>query len=129
MMTTILFAYFTRNENVSHIAAGYWYNSASLGKVRVDESYDGAFASSLFDYTNTTSDGGVLNKLWTVSPSVGSQPTCFSEHIPDPGFPLVTADILKQAGASFGGVTNDQWIGYSQTVSSSCRGVESPLTK
>lgn len=87
--------------NVSHIASGYWYNSAAAGKVRVDESYDGAFASSLFDYTDIDADGKVLNRMRTVETSVGNEPSCFSEHVADPGFPLVTADILQIYDATF----------------------------
>lgn len=102
---------------MSHIASGYWYNSATLGKVRVDESYDGAFASSLFDYTDVTADGLVLNKLWSVGPSAGSRPSCFVEHIADPGFPLVTVGFLKDNQAVFGGIVNDPVVGYAQSVS------------
>ncbi|MCJ1472122.1 hypothetical protein MMC13_000769 [Lambiella insularis] len=101
--------------NVSHVASGYWYNSATHGKVRVDETYDGAFASSLFDYTDVNAKGQVLNKLWTVQPSVGSPPTCFTEHLPDPAFPLVTSDLLKSNQAVFGGVVNDPVVGYAQS--------------
>lgn len=114
-----------RDNNVSHITSGYWYNSAAQGKVRADEAYDGEFASSLFDYTNVTAGGQVLNKLRTVGPSVGSSPTCFVEHIDSPGFPLVTADILKTNGAAFGGIVNDPIVGYTQSVSS-CRMSRTP---
>lgn len=107
----------SRDNNVSHITSGYWYNSVAQGKVRVDEAYDGEFASSLFDYTNVTADGQVLNKLRLVGPSVGSSPTCFVEHISNPGFPLVTTDILKNNSAVFGGVVNDPEMGYTQSVS------------
>lgn len=113
----MLILWLVRDINVSHIASGYWYNSATLGKVRVDESYDGAFASSLFDYTDVTADGLVLNKLWSVGPSVGSRPSCFVEHIPDPGFPLVTVGFLKDNQAVFGGIVNDPVVGYAQSVS------------
>lgn len=84
--------------------------------VRVDEVYDGAFGSSLFDYTNS-SDGSALNKQWIVSPSVGSKPTCFKDRVSQPGFPLVTKDMLKLAGATFGGIVKDPWLSYVQSVS------------
>ncbi|KAK5093303.1 hypothetical protein LTR70_005019 [Exophiala xenobiotica] len=103
------------DENVSHIASGYWYNSAAHGKVRVDETYDGAFGSSLFDYTDVDANGQVLNKLWTVETSVGNVPACFVEHVADAGFPLITADLLKIYQASFGGVVNDPYVGYVQS--------------
>lgn len=106
-----------RDVNVSHIAAGYWYNSASQGKVRVDEAYDGAFGSSLFDYSDTSTDGAVLNKQWIIEGSAGSHPTCFNEHVPDPGFPLVTKDFLQNANAVFGGVMQDPYAGWVQSVS------------
>lgn len=102
---------------MSHIATGYWYNSAAAGKVRADENYAGGFASSLFDYTNVDADGKVLNKLRGVDGSVGNKPTCYSDHVPDPGFPLITTDILRNYGASFGGIAKDPLMGYVQTVS------------
>ncbi|KAJ9608254.1 hypothetical protein H2200_007242 [Cladophialophora chaetospira] len=102
------------DENVSHIVTGYMYNSATHGLVRVDEVLDGALGSSLFDYRNA-SDGSALNKQWLVGPSVGSKPTCFSERVSMPGFPLVTAGILQTNGATFGGVVQDQWVGYAQS--------------
>lgn len=110
-----------RDNNVSHITSGYWYNSATQGKVRVDEAYDGEFASSLFDYTDVTTDGRVLNKLRHVGPSVGSPPTCFVDHVENAGFPLVTTDILKSNNAVFGGVVNDPVVGFTQSVSFALR--------
>lgn len=105
------------DENVSHIAAGYWYNSVSQGKVRVDETYDQGFGSSLFDYNNVTSSGEVLNKQYLIGPSVGSNPTCFNEHVAAPGFPLVTVDFLRNLNAVFGGVVQDPYVGWVQSVS------------
>ena len=83
----------------------------------MDEAYEGEFASSLFDYTDVTTDGRVMNKLRLVGPSVGSSPTCFVDHVENAGFPLVTADILKSNSALFGGVVDDPIVGYTQTVS------------
>jgi hypothetical protein len=104
-------------ENVSHIASGYWYNSNSQAKVRVDETYDGAFGSSLFDYTDINSSGQVLNKQYILQPSVGSTPDCFKDHITNPGFPLVTSDFLRNLNAVFGGVVQDSFMGWAQSVS------------
>ncbi|KEF63760.1 uncharacterized protein A1O9_01738, partial [Exophiala aquamarina CBS 119918] len=103
------------DNDVSHITSGYWYNSATQGKVRVDEAYEGEFASSLFDYTDVTPDGQVLNKLRLVGPSVGSSPTCFVDHVENAGFPLITADILKTNNAAFGGIVNDPVVGSTQS--------------
>jgi hypothetical protein len=104
------------DENVSHIAAGYWYNSKSQAKVRVDETYNGALGSSLFDYTNVNSSGQVLNKQYLLQPSVGSKPSCFKDYVTDPGFPLITKDFLHNLNAVFGGVVQDSFVGWAQTV-------------
>lgn len=85
--------------------------------MRIDETYDGAFASSFFDYTNIDASGAVLNKVRTVSGSAGSKPECYIDHVANPGFPLVTGHLLKSYSASFGGVVKDPYIGYAQTVS------------
>ena len=105
-----------RNAQVSHIASGYWYNSAENGKVRVDETYDGAFGSSLFDFTNMSPDGGVRNHQIIVGPSVDSKPECFHDYVQAPGFPLITADFLQSANASFGGIVQEPLLGVTQTV-------------
>lgn len=107
------------DENVSHIAAGYWYNSVSHAKVRVDETYDGALGSSLFDYGDINSSGQVLNKQYIIQPSVGSNPDCFKDHVTDPAFPLITVDFLHNLNAVFGGVVQDPYVGWVQSVSSS----------
>ena len=106
-----------RNDNVSHIVSGYWYNSASHGQVRIDETYAGAFGSSLFDYTDMNAEGAVKNRQIIVAPSVGSTPSCFDEYVEQPGFPLITKDFLQAASATFGGIVTDPLIGESQTVS------------
>lgn len=103
------------DENVSHIAAGYWYNSNSQAKVRVDETYDGALGSSLFDYTDINSSGQVLNKQYILQPSVGSTPDCFTDHVTNPAFPLVTNDFLRNLNAVFGGVVQDSFVGWAQS--------------
>lgn len=105
-----------RDEEVSHITAGYWYNSASNGKVRVDETYLGAYGSSLFDYTNATQDGTISNAQIIIGPSIGSEPSCFDDYVEMPGFPLVTADFLISYNATFGGIVNEPFLGWTQTV-------------
>jgi hypothetical protein len=95
---------------------GYWWNAASFGKVRVDEVYDGAFGSSLFDFTNST-DGEALNKQYLIGPTAGSKPSCFNERVSQPGFPLLTADLLISANAVYGGIVEDQWAGTVTSVS------------
>lgn len=105
------------DANVSHITGGYWYNSAATGKVRLDEAYEGGFGSSLFDFTNTSSDGGVENKQWLIEPSVGSTPQCGITSEVAPAFPLLTATILQDVDAVWGGVVNDDWLGEVYSVS------------
>ena len=105
-----------RDSEVSHITAGYWYNSAEHGKIRVDEAYDGSLASSLCDFTDMNADGGIMNHLITVGPSMGSEPSCFDDYLQAPGFPLITEDFLKSANATFGGVIQEPLLGVTQTV-------------
>lgn len=106
------------DTNVSHITSGYWYNSATAGKVRVDEAYAGAVASSLFDYTDVDQTGAVKNHLWLLEGSFGSAPSCFNAYVSLPGFPLLTGDLLASSNASFGGVVDDPWVGRAESVSS-----------
>ena len=105
-----------RDNEVSHIVTGYWWNSAANGKIRVDEVYDGAFGSSMFDFTNS-SDGSALNKQYLIGPNVGSTPSCFVGQVSQPGFPLLTADLLQSTHAVYGGIVQDQWAGQVTSVS------------
>jgi len=105
-----------RDSNVSHIASGFIYNSPSQGKVRVDEAFDSTFASSLFDYTNIT-QGGVANRLWSLSPAITSPPQCFKNYV-NPAFPLVTEDLLVANKAIYAGMTYDSFAGDVALVSS-----------
>jgi hypothetical protein len=98
-----------RDANVSHIASGFIYNSPSRSKVRVDEAYDSTLGSSLFDYTNVT-QGGVANRLWSLSPAITSPPECF-QGFSNPAFPLISEDILVANEAIYGGVTYDAFAG------------------
>lgn len=106
-----------RDQNLSHITAGFLYSSASLAKVRVDQAYDGTLGSSLFDFTNVTADGLVLNSLWELNPAITSQPTCQQYQV-NSDFPLVPADFLVGANAVFAGHRRDQFNGVVAEVSS-----------
>jgi hypothetical protein len=102
------------NENVSHIASGFIYNSPAHKKVRVDETFDSALGSSLFDYTNVTQKG-VANRQWILSPAVASPAQCFQGYV-NPAFPLISAELLIASGAVFGGVVEDPFVGSVATV-------------
>ena len=97
------------NNDISHIASGYMYNSPSAQKVRVDEAYDGALGSSLFDYSNVTANG-VDNTLWLLTPFLTSPPQ-FERGYEQPAFPLIEPDILIAGNAVFAGTTSDPYAG------------------
>ena len=105
----------SRNANLSHIASGFIYSSPSQQKVRVDEAYDSALGSSLFDYTNITQEG-VANRQWLLDPAITSPPSLFQGYV-TPAFPLIARDLLVTSGAVFGGVVNDPYVGEVSTVS------------
>ena len=42
---------------ITHISTGTIYASLAVGRLRIDVSYDGILASSLFDYAKENSDG------------------------------------------------------------------------
>ena len=107
---------FNRNVNVSHIASGYMYSSPTQKKVRVDESYDGALGSSLFDYANVTNEG-VLNIQWLLTPAVVSTPQFFVGYVDAPSFPLIPADLLIAGNAVYAGVVQDPYVGEVTAVS------------
>ena len=46
---------------ISHISAGTIYASLSIRRLRIDVTYDGIIASSLFDYSKMNPDGSVPN--------------------------------------------------------------------
>ncbi len=102
---------------MSHIAAGFLYNSPTAGKVRVDESYDMNIASSIFDYTNISADGLVSNILYTFTPTIASPPSIFSDYV-NPAFPIFTQDILVNNSAVFTGLTHRDKNGQVTSVSS-----------
>ena len=104
-----------RDENVSHIASGYIYNSPSNAKVRADLAATAELGSSLFDYTNVT-DAGVANTLWTLGPAVTSRPQIFRGYV-QPGFPLLMPDLLVTNGAVFAGARTDLYVNNVSAVS------------
>ena len=107
------------NADISHIASGYIYCSPSAEKVRVDETYDSALGSSLFDYTNVTSEG-VSNTLWLLSPSLTSVPQFYTGY-QVPAFPLIPTDLLVNNNAVYAGRTTDQYAGEVTKVLSHTR--------
>lgn len=106
----------TRDQDLSHITAGYLYNSPSQKKVRADEAYQLNLASSLFDFANTTSDGLVSNTLSTWSPSVATERQTFSGYV-NPIFPLFESNTLVTSAAVFSGLVERPMHGKVAAVS------------
>ncbi|KAJ5490715.1 hypothetical protein N7539_002282 [Penicillium diatomitis] len=95
-------AYHVRNANLSHVSSGYLYFSPSQKMVRADEAYEGALATSIFDYGNTTQQGLVMNTV--TSYSVGSpKPSVWSGYVLS-NYPLFAEDFLIKGDAVFGGL-------------------------
>ena len=107
------------NPNVSHIASGTIYFSSSNQKVRADAAYTASLQSSLFDYTNVSSDGRVSNKVYTFTPNVATKPALFSDYVV-PGFPLWEADTLVKSSAVYGGLVDDRDMGTVTSVRICC---------
>ncbi len=105
---------------MSHIASGYIYNSPSNQKIRVDEAFDSNFASSLFDYTDISSDGLVSNTLYTLAPCIAATPQFWQGYVM-PVFPLFSSDILVTCNAVFTGVVDDRFNGKVASVSYSSK--------
>ncbi|KAK2600075.1 hypothetical protein QQS21_005161 [Conoideocrella luteorostrata] len=97
------------NENVSHITAGYMYNSPSRQIVRVDETFENAIASSIFDYKNITEEGLVDNILTSVNSNF-AHPTVFRGYV-NSNFPLIGSDFLANNSAVFTGMVNKEFSG------------------
>ena len=104
------------NKDLSHIASGFWYSSPSVKKVRIDEAYESTLASSLFDYNNVTS-AGVNNILWSLTPSIASQPQYYVGYQSLPSFPLFVEDLLVASNAIYAGTTVDPDFGQLMLVS------------
>ena len=92
-----------RNENISHITAGYITNSASQGFVRVEEAYDGKLASSFFDYANVTEEGLVDNTL-TEYDGNSTEPAAVFRGYVNSNYPIFQNSILTDSDAVFGGL-------------------------
>ncbi len=48
---------------ISHIASGMIYASLAVKRLRMDVTYGGVIASSLFDYANPNTDGSIPNYM------------------------------------------------------------------
>jgi hypothetical protein len=105
------------NSNVSHITAGFIYVSPSNQKIRVDQAYSFSLSSSLFDYTNLSSDGLVSNMVYTLTPNVAAQPCIWIGYVVS-AFPLWRNETLVESNAVFGGVVDDRDMGIVTSVRS-----------
>jgi hypothetical protein len=102
--------------NMSHITSGMLYVSSRNAKARVDQAYNSALGSSLFDYANVSTDGLVWNAMWEVRPNVKAEPKIWTGYVL-PAFPLWKNDTLVERGAVFMGVVEDGDMGLVATVS------------
>ncbi|CAF0864149.1 unnamed protein product [Rotaria sordida] len=91
---------------ISHIVSGMIYASPSVGSLRMDLTYGGIIASSLFDYANGNSDGTVPNYVYTMLPSTATLGTCTFYNV-TPAYPLFPSNILTASGATFAGLVHD----------------------
>jgi len=82
--------------------------------VVVNEAYDGAFGSSTFDYSNTTSDGLVDNSLILFSANGTSLPV-YRNYV-NSNFPLFLDDMLVEGGAVFSGLVERLLVGQVASV-------------
>ena len=106
-----------RDQNVSHVASGFLYNSAAQQKVRADVVFDGALGSSLFDFSKTNSSSGLVeNAVYLFTPSVAAKPTCNVYQV-DSDFPIVPSDLLVANNAVFAGFQEDPMNGLVSLVS------------
>ena len=48
---------------ITHISAGTIYASLTVGRLRMDVSFDGTLSSSLFDYSKANPDGSIPNYM------------------------------------------------------------------
>lgn len=87
---------------MSHITSGYIYFSPSQNLVRADEAYDGALATSIFDYSKINKEGLVLNNLTSYEVN-STEPTVWIGYVMS-NYPLFTEDFLIRGDAVFGGL-------------------------
>lgn len=102
-----------RDETLSHIMTGYIDNSPAKGMVRVNEAYDDAPASSVFNYANVTGDGLVDNILTIYN---GTTPYVWQGYV-NSNYPIFEQDFLAKADAVFGGLVTRQFNGDVASVS------------
>ena len=72
-------------------------------------------ASSLFDYSNTSSDGLVSNVLYSLTPTIRSSPEIFNDFV-NPNFPLFMQDFLQSNNAVFTGLIDRPKNGKTASV-------------
>ncbi|RFU82182.1 hypothetical protein TARUN_15 [Trichoderma arundinaceum] len=93
------------DETLSHIMTGYIDNSPKNGIVLVNEAYDNAPASSLFNYANITKDGLVDNILTIYN---DTRPYVWQGYV-NSNYPIFEQDFLLKADAVFGGLVKRQF--------------------
>ncbi|KAM0257091.1 hypothetical protein ACHAQJ_004555 [Trichoderma viride] len=101
------------DETLSHIMTGYINNSPTKGIVRVNEAYNDAPASSLFNYANVTSDA-LMDNLLTIYN--GSTPYVWQGYV-NSNYPIFEKDFLLKDDAVFGGIVTRQFSGNVASVS------------
>ncbi|PTB37978.1 hypothetical protein M441DRAFT_146244 [Trichoderma asperellum CBS 433.97] len=101
------------DETLSHIMTGYIDNSPAKGIVRVNEAYDDAPASSVFNYANVTGDGLVDNILTIYN---GTTPYVWQGYV-NSNYPIFEQDFLVKADAVFGGLVTRKFNGDVASVS------------
>lgn len=102
-----------RDETLSHIMTGYIDNSPAKSVVRVNEAYDDAPASSVFNYANVTKDGLVDNVLTIYN---ATTPYVWQGYV-NSNYPIFEQDFLAKADAVFGGLVTRQFNGNVASVS------------
>jgi hypothetical protein len=84
------------------------YNSPGSNLVRVDETYKGALASSIFDFSNVTQDGLVDNKLTIFSADL-THPDVYRGYV-NSNYPLISPEFLVVGAAVFSGLVQRQFL-------------------
>jgi hypothetical protein len=84
------------------------YNSPGSKLVRVDETFKGALASSVFDFSNVTNDGLVDNKLTTFTTDL-AHPDVYRGYV-NSNYPLISPDFLVAGAAVFSGLVERQFL-------------------
>lgn len=79
----------------------------------MDEAYENAYGSSIFDDTNVSSTGAIHNHLKVIRPSIDGPISCFDEYVDMSGFAFLLADTLQSSNADFGGIVQELFLGES----------------